>query len=407
VSTPPPTLRDTQRTRAFAYVQRLVNQLIGHELLPVETRLELESDALVLSGEGLAAALQPLLQALFEAKLVERQLASETLHLYRESALVLKTALACAGSAEPSAIAESLVRGYADHEVAAVLNRHGTVLASVGTVPPALLSEPLLRRPSAIYNDAPGLEGRHALVQPLGTRDDFYLLLVQPPFKPFTSAELTLATTLGSIAAAALANAYQSAAQRTLSRYLPQAVVRKLLEEDEVRLGGVEQTATIMILDIRGFTPLSAELGAAETVTLLNRFFAVVAPLVRRYGIVDKYLGDGLLGVWGVPFADPQDADHAFEAAQAIVRGVKDFAPQLAIGIGLARGRVISGNIGIPERMDYTVIGSPVNEAAKLEEKTKVLGQSVLLSAALFAALSAENQGRCRVVEGMDFYTAE
>ncbi|MFN8694487.1 MAG: adenylate/guanylate cyclase domain-containing protein, partial [Holosporales bacterium] len=155
------------------------------------------------------------------------------------------------------------------------------------------------------------------------------------------------------------------------------------------------------------FTPLSAELGAAETVTLLNRFFAVVAPLVRRYGIVDKYLGDGLLGVWGVPFADPQDADHAFEAAQAIVRGVKDFAPQLAIGIGLARGRVISGNIGIPERMDYTVIGSPVNEAAKLEEKTKVLGMPVLLSAGLFQALSAENQGRCRVVEGMDFYTAE
>jgi adenylate cyclase len=222
---------------------------------------------------------------------------------------------------------------------------------------------------------------------------------------PFTSADLQQTKTLCSITAAALENAAKTEAQRNLARYLPPAVVKKLLTDGEAKLGGEEQIATIMILDIRNFTGLTEKLGAAGTVSFLNTFFAHAAPKVRQHGMVDKYLGDGFLALWGVPFADPQDADHAVEAALAILDGLEKVHPDIRIGMGITRGAVISGNVGIPERMNYTVIGAPVNAAARLEEQTKELGIPLLFSHDVYAALSPGLRERALEVQAGAVYT--
>ena len=116
--------------------------------------------------------------------------------------------------------------------------------------------------------------------------------------------------------------------------------------------------------------------------------------MIREKGIIDKYLGDGLLAVWGVPYPDPDSALHAVTAARRILAAAADFLPALTIGIGITHGQVIAGNIGIEARMDYTVIGSPVNEAAKLEKRTKDFGIPLLLTADAYTALPEQEQHR-------------
>jgi class 3 adenylate cyclase len=386
--------------RALASVQRLIKNLSRDGLLPADATVVLQAGVLRLDGvEGsLAAVLTPLLSALLETKITERALATETLALYRESAVILKTALACAGSTDPNTIAQSLLTGLPEATTAAVINRDGKTLAAQGILPPLAALEPFFTTTAHLHNAVPSLNKHDLLICPLGTRDAWYAIALTVTNNEtdtgFDSSDLSLTTTLCSIAAAALANAYQTAAQQTLARYLPPMVVHKLLSEDTSRLGGVELTATILVLDIRGFTALTSRLGAAETVSLLNRFFACIAPMIREKGIIDKYLGDGLLAVWGVPYPDPDSALHAVTAARRILAAAADFLPALTIGIGITHGQVIAGNIGIEARMDYTVIGSPVNEAAKLEKRTKDFGIPLLLTADAYTALPEQEQYR-------------
>lgn len=387
--------------RALAVVQRLLHSLSRDKLLPAEAAIVLQAGVLRLDGvkDSLAAILTPLLNALFETKITERALATETLSLYRESAVVLKTALACAGSTDPHTIAQSLIAGLPKASSTGVISRTGKTLAAQGTLPPLEALTPFLAPAAHLHNAVPTLDGHDLLVCPLGTRDEWYAVALTATDHGFDSSDLSLATTLSSIAAAALANAYQIAAQQTLARYLPPMVVHKLLSEDTSRLGGVELTATILVLDIRGFTAMTSRLGAAETVSLLNRFFACIAPLIREKGIIDKYLGDGLLAVWGVPYPDPDSALHAVTAARRILAAAAEFLPALTIGIGITHGSVIAGNIGIESRMDYTVIGSPVNEAAKLEKRTKDFNIPLLLTTQAYKALPAQEQHNFQQVQ--------
>jgi adenylate cyclase len=140
--------------------------------------------------------------------------------------------------------------------------------------------------------------------------------------------------------------------------------------------------------DIRDFTRLSESLGPAQTVSMLNEYFSYVEDVIsNRSGVVDKYIGDAVMAVFGLAGQQPEDAENAVQAAcdMRLVLGmlnqrrVAGGRPLLRIGVGVASGLVIAGNIGSPRRMDYTVVGDPVNLAARLESITKLYGSMVMI----------------------------
>lgn len=182
-----------------------------------------------------------------------------------------------------------------------------------------------------------------------------------------------------------------------MARYLPKRVVDELLQHDRAALGGAAQTVTVLFTDIRGFTTLTEELGPRETVAMLNEYFTeMIEVLDRHNGVLDKFVGDAIMGIFGMPFAGPYDADSAVATANEMIAALGPFnemrrargQKEIRIGAGLNTGEAVAGNIGSPKRMSYTVIGDSVNLASRLEGATKVYGTSVLMSEFTFEALS-------------------
>ncbi|MCD6297094.1 MAG: FHA domain-containing protein [Deltaproteobacteria bacterium] len=135
-----------------------------------------------------------------------------------------------------------------------------------------------------------------------------------------------------------------------------------------------ELTATILFTDIVGFTHLSETMPPRETNILLNRYFSKMTDVIFKYdGTLDKYLGDGMMAVFGAPMEKEDDAERAVHAGLEIIRQLADMMKETSkdrkfdIRIGINTGRVVAGNIGSPKRMEYTVIGDPVNVASRLE----------------------------------------
>ena len=165
-------------------------------------------------------------------------------------------------------------------------------------------------------------------------------------------------------------------------------------------LGGQLTEATILFSDIRGFTAMTEQLGPERIIGLLNRYFdAMSDAIVSQGGLVNKFGGDSLLAVFGAPLHPaPDHAACAIQAAQAMLAALDAFnaeqiargEPALRIGIGIATGPVVAGNVGSEERLEYTVIGDTVNLASRLESMTKELKEldaTVLLSSATAEAL--------------------
>jgi adenylate cyclase len=182
-----------------------------------------------------------------------------------------------------------------------------------------------------------------------------------------------------------------------LMRFLPRALVQRIdAGEVQVALGGSAQEVTILLSDLRRFTTLAESRDPYEVVMVLNQYFtAMTAEVWARGGMVDKFIGDAVLAVFGAPVSRPDAARHAAEAALAMHRALAQLNrtwtprgwPALEMGIALHTGSVIAGNVGSPERMEYTIIGDAVNVTARIEELNKVYGTRVLLSAATQQAL--------------------
>jgi adenylate cyclase len=184
-------------------------------------------------------------------------------------------------------------------------------------------------------------------------------------------------------------------------RYVSPAVVEQLLANPEqVELGGIRQEVTVMFSDIRGFTSYSEGRPPEEVVQRLNEYMTEMTAIIFRHGgMLDKYLGDGLMAVFGAPIPYPDHARRALVAALEmqsrldelnqiwIARGEGTFRS----GVGLNSGSVIVGNIGSPERMDYTVIGEDVNLAARLESMNKEQGTSLILSDRTLKSIEANS----------------
>ena len=176
----------------------------------------------------------------------------------------------------------------------------------------------------------------------------------------------------------------------TMARYMAKEVVDKLLESGKEVLEGTSQEATVLFSDIRRFTTISEQLGPRDTVTLLNEYFTDMVDIIFSHGgILDKYIGDAIMAVFGAPVTDPFDAHHALAVAERMIRSLRQFNARrqaageepIDIGIGIATGEVMAGSIGSQKRMEYTVIGDTVNRAARLESANKYYGTRILLSA--------------------------
>jgi adenylate cyclase len=215
------------------------------------------------------------------------------------------------------------------------------------------------------------------------------------PFSAFKPDDLELISAVAAQTAIAVENvrahdrlAKEEVARANYSRFLPEYVVKQMLENPEsFKLGGVLQTITVLFADIRGFTRISEHAPPEKIVNLLNRYFSAMTDIIFAHGgTLDKYLGDGLMALFGAPTVTPKDAANAISAAVAMQRRMlsindelrKEGFPEIGIGIGLHTGEVTVGYIGSERRSEYTAIGDSVNTASRLESNAK--GGEILVS---------------------------
>jgi adenylate cyclase len=174
------------------------------------------------------------------------------------------------------------------------------------------------------------------------------------------------------------------------SRYVSHQVADAILASgNPTEMKGTRRRVTVLFSDIRGFTAMSEHLKPEEVVGVLNDYFERMVEIVfRNNGTLDKFIGDGLMAIFGAPAEDPDQEEHALRAALEMRQALSEIAVkirerhgvELRIGMGINSGHAIVGNIGSSKRMEYTAIGDPVNLASRLESHTKELGVDLLIS---------------------------
>ena len=180
--------------------------------------------------------------------------------------------------------------------------------------------------------------------------------------------------------------------KNTFKRYVSKQVVDEILDNDsKLNLGGEKRKVTVLFADIRGFTSMSEKMEPEVVVSTLNEYFSEMIDIVfKNNGTLDKIIGDELMVVYGAPISAKDDTTRAVQTASDMQEKLKELneerkkrkEPLIAVGIGINRGEVVSGNIGSREMMDYTVIGDTVNLAARLCSAAKP-GQ-ILVSNSVF-----------------------
>ena len=221
------------------------------------------------------------------------------------------------------------------------------------------------------------------------------------PFATFSEDDLELISAVAAQTAVTVETvkahnrlAREEVARANYSRFMPEYVVQQLLNDpDSFKLGGVNQTITVLFADIRGFTLFSEKENPEKIVGLLNKYFSAMSEIIFAHGgTLDKYIGDGLMALFGAPTATPEDATNAMKTAVAMQQRLVTLNTELEtegfsriqIGIGLHTGVATIGYIGSEQRSEYTAIGDTVNLAARLE--SNALGGQILISEATAAA---------------------
>lgn len=224
----------------------------------------------------------------------------------------------------------------------------------------------------------------------------------QDPLKPFSADDLDLLNMLTVETSLAIDNARtheqlvrEALARAAYGRFMPQHVVDELLvNPSAINLGGANQIVTTLFSDLRGFTSMAETLSPEIVVQILNGYFTDLTPVIFEHnGMLDKYIGDGLMALFGVPYPSETAAVDAVRAAIGMQRRMAGVnrqlkaagLPEIAIGIGINTGSVTVGYIGSKQRTDYTAIGDAVNLAARLEKEAEA-GQ-IVISQSTFEAI--------------------
>jgi adenylate cyclase len=184
--------------------------------------------------------------------------------------------------------------------------------------------------------------------------------------------------------------------KETFNKFHNKEIAEKLLT-GEVKLGGERKEATVFFSDVRGFTALSETMEPEQVVEMLNEYMTRMVSIIRAHGgVVDKYVGDAIMALWGVPLTGEDDVYRAVKACLSMREELAKLNElrisrgqgALKIGMGLNMGPLIAGNIGSNEKMEYTVIGDAVNLASRIESMTKEYGTDLLISKSVYQQLS-------------------
>jgi adenylate cyclase len=166
-------------------------------------------------------------------------------------------------------------------------------------------------------------------------------------------------------------------------RQVGEDVARAALRDGTTRLGGEEREIGALFVDLTGSTSMALAMPPSEVVRLLNKFFRVVIDVVESEGgFVNKFEGDAALCVFGAPVASDDPAGQALCAARKLGQRLEREVPEVGFGIGVSAGKAVAGNVGAEHRFEYTVIGDPVNEAARLSDLAKERQMGVVASGA-------------------------
>ena len=178
--------------------------------------------------------------------------------------------------------------------------------------------------------------------------------------------------------------------KKAMGKFVSKDVMKKVLADvDKLKVGGTRAVVTILFVDIRNFTQISENLSPQDVTSVLNEYFSLIEPIIASHkGIINKYMGDGVLAVFGEPIKDDNHALNAIKCGNEIRNQVKilreklisEGKPKIEIGIGINTGEVFAGNIGTEERLEYTVIGDNVNLAYRIESYNQLLKTNFLIS---------------------------
>ncbi|MBQ4115694.1 adenylate/guanylate cyclase domain-containing protein [bacterium] len=179
-----------------------------------------------------------------------------------------------------------------------------------------------------------------------------------------------------------------------MGKYMSEDVMKRVVQNiDNLGLGGKKATVTVLFSDIRGFTTMSEQMTAQQVSEILNEYFTEMEPIITEHnGIINKFIGDAIMAVFGEPIQDKNHAQNAVKCACKMLDKVKELQkkwanenkPKINIGIGINTGEVFVGNIGSVNRMEYTVIGDTVNLASRLESYNKTYKTKLLISSSTY-----------------------
>ncbi len=191
-----------------------------------------------------------------------------------------------------------------------------------------------------------------------------------------------------------LENRSKEKVKSAMGKYMSEDVMKRVIMNiDNLGLGGKKAVVTVLFSDIRGFTSMSETMSAQQVSEILNEYFTEMEPIITKYnGIINKFIGDAVMAIFGEPIQDKNHASNAVKCGYEMLKRVKELQkkwaaegkPKIEIGIGINTGEVFVGNIGSINRMEYTVIGDTVNLASRLEGYNKIYKTKMLISASTF-----------------------